>query len=273
VAGLRQIDHLVVTHYHLDHYGGAAALSRVIPIGHVHDNGQFEGLREPPDQEYREFKAGRRSVISPGDELRLAQLESAGAPPLRVRCLAARQQIVAVDEAQHAENPHCGDYQPKPEDLSDNANSVVLLVSLGRFDFFDAGDLTWNVEHALVCPRNRVGAVDVYQVTHHGLDSSNNPVLLRALEPTVAVMNNGVTKGCEPYTFAALRETPSLQAVYQVHKNLRPDGDHNNAPDEQIANLQEDCQANYIHLHVEPDGEEYTVSIPGRGHERTFRTK
>ncbi|MGH7137148.1 MAG: hypothetical protein ACREHD_15510 [Pirellulales bacterium] len=28
-------------------------------------------------------------------------------------------------------------------DGSDNANSIVLLLSLGEFQFFEAGDLTW----------------------------------------------------------------------------------------------------------------------------------
>jgi hypothetical protein len=41
-------------------------------------------------------------------------------------------------------------------------------------------------------------------------------------------MNNGVTKGCEPETFATLKATPSIQAVWQLHKNLRDDGNVNN---------------------------------------------
>jgi glyoxylase-like metal-dependent hydrolase (beta-lactamase superfamily II) len=32
-AGLKRIDYLVTTHFHIDHYGGAAELSRKIPIG------------------------------------------------------------------------------------------------------------------------------------------------------------------------------------------------------------------------------------------------
>jgi competence protein ComEC len=270
VAGLTHIDHLVTTHYHGDHFGGAAGLSKLMPIKHVHDNGLFPGLRERPDKDYLEFAAEQRSVLSAGDEIALKQTAGSGA--LSVRCLCARQQTISPPETGTAANPQCAAARPRAIDNSDNANSIVLLVQFGPFRFFDAGDLTWNVEERLVCPVNLVGQVDVYQVTHHGLDTSNNPVLIRSLEPRVAIMNNGVTKGCEPLTFASLKETPSVQAIYQLHRNNREDS-VNNTADELIANRDAECQANYVKLSVEPAGKTYTVSIPGTGHERTFETK
>ena len=39
VAGLKKIDHYLTTHLHTDHFGGAAELSALIPIGQVYDNG------------------------------------------------------------------------------------------------------------------------------------------------------------------------------------------------------------------------------------------
>src|SRR5256885_6102912 len=55
-AGLKQIDHLVTTHYHLDHFGGAATLATLMPIRNVYDNGLFKEGWERPSKAYLEFK-------------------------------------------------------------------------------------------------------------------------------------------------------------------------------------------------------------------------
>ena len=274
VAGLRQIDHLIVTHYHSDHYGGAATLSKIIHIGKVYDNGLFEDMPEaPPEKSYFNFRCDERIVINPGDQLALRQVDKPGVAPISLTCLGTRKEFVAAPEDKQENQEACAGHIPKERDGSDNANSIVMLARFGPFDFFDAGHLTWNQEHRLMCPKNPVGTVDVYQVTHHGLDSSNNPVVLQSLQPTVAVMNNGVTKGCMPEVFANLKGTESIEAIYQVHKNLRPDGTVNNAADEYIANHQKMCKGHYIKLSVAPGGATYSVEIPANEHRREYRTK
>lgn len=273
-AGLRQIDHLITTHYHVDHFGGAATLSAALPIRQVHDNGAFEGQRERPDEAYSSFKTDKRSVISPGDEIALAQAKGDGAARLSLKCLAARQKFIAptAEQLAAADNPRCAEHKPKPIDNSDNANSVVLLLSFGAFRFFDAGDLTWNIEKGLVCPKDLVGKVDVYQATHHGLDASNNPVLVETLQPAVAIVNNGPMKGGESGTFTTLKAIPGIEAIYQLHRNVRT-GDEGNTQPELIANAEAECQGNFVHLSVDPTGKSYKVSIPATKHERTFQTR
>ncbi len=268
-AGLRQLEHVIITHYHTDHFGGVATLAKVLPIRNLHDNGLFEGIVDRPDKPYLDAQVDQRSVISAGDVLDLKQRE--GSAKLSVKCLGARQRFIDPP-AEAKPTANCDSIPSKAFDGTDNANSVVTLTSFGRFEFFDAGDLTWNIEKQLVCPVNRVGKVDVYQASHHGMDASNHPLLIRALEPRVGVINNGATKGCDPNTFATLQSTPSLEAIYQVHRNVRDSGS-SNAPDDYIANDEKSCQANFIKLSVDPSGGTYTVTIPAKGHTRTYETR
>lgn len=267
-AGLKRIDHLITTHYHRDHFGGASTLAKILPIGTVWDNGVFEGQREKADPEYYEFEAAARRTISAGDSIELKN--GAGMPALSLRCLGARQKFVPIAESTAPEHPSCQGNQQRPVDLSDNANSVVMLLRFGDFDFLDTGDLTWNCEFDLVCPKNRVGKVDLFQSSHHGLDQSNNPVLIKSIEPRVAIINNGTTKGCMPLMFSTLMETPSIQAIYQMHKNLRDDGSVNNVADEFIANQFFECKGEHIRVVVSADGKSYQVSVPSTAHEKRY---
>ncbi len=272
VAGMKQIDHLIITHYHGDHFGGSLTLVDQLPVRNLYDNGQFEGMPDNPGKAYFELKVDERHVVKPGMKLPLKNAAGARAN-IDFAFIGGQKQFIEPG-ANAAENDNlCAASREKDRDGSDNANSVVMVVQFGNWRFYDAGDLTWNQEARLVCPKNLIGQVDVYQVTHHGLDSSNNPLVLRSLKPRVAIMNNGVTKGCLPEVAANLRETPSIEAVYQVHKNLRPDGATGNVPDDYIANRDRECQGNYIKLSVAPDGKSYTVNIPANAHSRTFETK
>lgn len=284
-AGLSRIDHVLITHFHTDHFGGAAEVAAQMPFGTLHTraipDGDPDGRKQSTFQtQIRPFReiAAQRAALKPGVIIPLKTV--AGMPKLELRCLAADQQFVAPTAAQQKQrNPLTGSVAAKAADPSDNANSAVFLISFGGFRFFDGGDLTWNMEEKLVTPYNLAGVVDVYQTNHHGLEVSNHPVLVQSLEPSVVVMNNGPKKGGQPGSFAAIRSAKSVQAVYQVHKSYNVP-EETNVAKEFIANHENltgpdaaKCPANIIKMSVAPDGKSYTLSIPANGHSKTYQTK
>ncbi len=275
VAGLKRIDHLVTTHFHIDHFGGAAELSTLMPLGTVYDNGLPE--RDPDNgtdptwpqksRGYREMKCDQRVVVRPGAGVPLRAV--AHGPALSATFLAAKEQFVELAKGKR-KLAECADLTPKPADTSDNRNSVATVVQFGKFRFYDGGDMTWNTEAALACPTGRFEPVDVFQVNHHGLDISNNPLLLKALAPTVAVFNNGPHKGGALAVATNLRALPTLRAVYQVHRNLDSAPANTSAPF--IAN-EDEAGGKWIKLSVAPDGMSYTVTVPSTGHSTIYRSR
>lgn len=281
LAGLKRLDHVIITHFHADHFGGLAELAELMPVGTLYDKGLPEGSPDGKAQDlrwtltsrpYREAKVQRRVRLAAGDVLPLKS--AADSPALRLRCLGANQTFVPAP-AGAATNPLTGSVPDKAPDNTDNANSLVLLLEFGDFRFFDGGDLTWNAEAKLVTPINRVGRVDLYQVNHHGLEVSNNPLLIHSLQPSVAVMNNGPRKGTGQAVMQALQSSPGIKAIYQVHENVREDA-VNTADRSMIANhgdLGEACAAHPIRCSVAADARSFTIEVPSQKHRRNYPTR
>jgi beta-lactamase superfamily II metal-dependent hydrolase len=273
-AGLKAIDHLIVTHWHSDHYGGVGRLAKLIPVRNFYDRGIPDKLDEDRAgfpvliRAYRAATAGKSKPLKPGDEVKLKQAPRG--PAVKLLCLCGGGKVIP-DRPGAPANPIAREHKPQPVDKSDNAKSLGFLLSFGGFRFLDLGDLTWNVEYKLVHPSNKIGLVDVYQVTHHGLESSNNPVLIKSVRPRVAVFNNGATKGCHPDVTTALRRSPDIRAIYQLHKNLKPGAE--NAPAAFIANAEAKCKGEMIRLSVAADARSYTVTVGSKGKARRYATR
>ncbi len=281
LAGCDHLDHLVTTHWHTDHFGGVAGLTRRIRIDHFWDRGlpedgdprlDFPDGPKPGDplgQAYRAASQGKRKALKAGDTLPLKGLTA----------LVLASGGMVIDPVQRFGrsgelplNPLCGEAPPdQAPDRSDNARSLALLFTLGRFQFFDAGDLTWNVEKKLVCPVDLIGKVDLYQVTHHGMDISNHPTLVRTIAPTVSIMNNGPRKGGAAATVKLLRSIPTIEAAYQLHRNVATRPEDNTEP-ALIAN-KDPAGGQIIRVFVDPDGSSFTVQMGEDGPKRRFASR
>ena len=272
VADLDRIDHACVTHWHRDHYGNHAALASEIEIRNFWDRGIPDDLQEDKEfqariADYRAATQNQSRTLRAGDAY---DIDSARTPT-KVTIVTASREVIAN---RGQPNPFADDNVLKPEDPSDNAASVSFLFEFGDFRFLCCGDLTWNVESRLTTPNNPLGKIDLYMVTHHGLPTSNNPVLVRAIDPVVAVMCNGPKKGGHSDTITTLRSCASLEHLYQLHRNVTLPDDAQ-TPAEFIANSEptENCEGRWVKASVADDGKSYTVQIGPDGTKRTYNTR
>ena len=214
-AGLTQIDHLILTHYHGDHFGGLAELAARIPIREFIDHGPNVQPSPAADEFVQRiypalYAKAKHTVVKAGDRLAFAGVDA--------RVVAAAGQVLRSPLAgAGSQNRFCAGLARQAADASENAQSVSTHITFGRFRAVHMGDLTWNKEMDLVCPDNRIGAVDLFVVSHHGQAISNSPALVHALAPRVALLNNGTRKGGQPEAMRVLFSSPGLEDLWQLH--------------------------------------------------------
>ena len=236
-AGLAQIDHLITTHWHGDHFGGMAELARRIPIRHFVDHGPNVQPAAAADEFLQKVYptlhgAAKRTVAKPGDTLAVPGLD------WRIVTSAGSALTSPLQGAGRA-NPYCAEFKPQDVDRTENAQSVGSVVTFGRFRVAHLGDLTWNKEFDLMCPTNRIGTVDLFVVSHHAQPVSNSPQLVHALEARAAIINNGTRKGGQPDAMRIIYSAPRLEDVWQMHFSLLS-GQEFTVPGLFIANLTDD---------------------------------
>jgi beta-lactamase superfamily II metal-dependent hydrolase len=239
-AGLDSVDHLITTHWHGDHYGGMQALAGRVPIGGFIDHGPSVEAANAASEFLASiypslYATAEHTVAVPGDRI--------GLDGVGVTVVASGTQVLGQAIADGgSSNSYCAGFVTQPEDAGENAQSVGILVEFGAFSVLHLGDMTANTEFDLMCPNNPVGAVDLFVVSHHGQPSSNAEVLVHAIEPRVAIMNNGTRKGGQPEAMQVLYSSPGLEDLWQLHFSLLS-GQEYTVPGLFIANGVDDPQA------------------------------
>jgi hypothetical protein len=165
-------------------------------------------------------------------------------------------------------NPLCAGAKRQAADPSENAQSVGMIVTLGKFHLADLGDLTWNKELDLVCPNNKLGTVDVYLSTHHGANESNPPAIVHVLKPRVVIVNNGETKGGSPEALTIYRSSPGIEDLWQLHYSRNASKEENTS-EPLIANVDQDASVSWIKLSAEADGQ-FTVTNSRNGQTKVY---
>jgi competence protein ComEC len=250
-AGIKQIDYVLITHFHGDHDGGVVELSQLLPIRHFIDHGAFASGAQIDGEMQAQYAAYRsvrdkapRIEPKPGDQLPFKEIDA-------VIVSAAAATIGKPFPGAGEANAACGHSALPPGDTVENPRSTGLVVAFGSFRFLDVGDLTGEPLFKLACPNNMIGPVDAYLVAHHGGADAADPASFAAFKPRVAIMNNGQKKGGSRAVYEALHHVQNLQDVWQVHRSEGA-GDQNFAV-ARIANLDEST-SHWIKLMAKEDG-------------------
>jgi len=278
-AGLKQIDHLVISHFDGDHLGDVPQLASKIPIRHIYDHGELQLPPADPDprfkaridaalERFRAYNEVRRklghTVLKVGDKVPIKGVD--------IEVLTTGGKLIDKPlKGAGKPNPLCA-ANPQAavieRDVEDNL-SVGILITLGKFRMLDLADLEAHPSHELVCPNNLIGTVDVYHVNVHGQFKGIAPELIGAVRPQVAIMGNGARKGADPPSWPLLRATSGLKDIWQNHYSAAGTKE-TNPPDDYIANLEPNDGGKLIKVSAESNGT-FTVTNTRNGFTASYR--
>jgi hypothetical protein len=218
VAGLKRIDHLLLTHFHVDHFGGVAELAKLMPIGTLHERDLArapEGeQRQATLEPYKTAAVEKRELVKAGP----LALRQAGATPLQLEVLGRDGRFESA--AAGGENPACRRSIAKGPDPSDNRNSVGRGCASARSASSTAGTSRGRTSATSCVPRIALGPSTCSR------SSTTAPTQQQpGAGPLSAAegrrLQQRPSQRRRAGSFAAVQSLPSVQAIYQVHRSVR----------------------------------------------------
>jgi beta-lactamase superfamily II metal-dependent hydrolase len=221
--GLKKIDYVLVTHYHVDHVGGIHDILARVPVGAFIDHGENREQLTPqqaaspssshPAILYPKYLAAiagkKRHIVKAGDTINIGSM--------KLTFVASDGSFIGRPlPGAGGRTPKC-DVPAKPWGPDENNRSIGFVATYGKARILDLADLTWDEEKQLVCPVNKIGPIDVLLVSHHGSELSNSPPLIAATTPRVALVANGARKGGDKSGFETLKAATSKPAIWYQH--------------------------------------------------------
>lgn len=266
-AGVRRIDFLVISHFDLDHLGDVPLLAAKVPIEHIFDHGEYLTSNPQAAGRFAAYSALRdkvgHTVLQAGDKIPIKGVD--------VKVLSAGGKLITKPLSNAgAHNALCETNRQQDAlatDFEDN-QSIGLLISSGKFRMLDLADLEAHNSHDLVCPRNLIGNVDVFNVNVHGQFKGIAPELVGAVHSPVIIQANGARKGADAQTWPVLRAAPGVQDIWQLHQSLNA-GDISNPPENFIANLEPADSFKWVRISVARDGT-FTVTNTRNGFSKRY---
>src|SRR3984885_13948211 len=129
-AKVRQIDYLLITHYHRDHVGGVMQLGDQMKILNFLDHGPNTEDSKVTKEDYSDYvktiQRGEHMVMKPGDTVPIKGLS--------VKVLTANGEHIETPlEGGGQPNPFCAATLKREADPTENARSIGVLVTFDKF--------------------------------------------------------------------------------------------------------------------------------------------
>ena len=298
VGELTKVDLLYSTHYDADHIGGLPTLSKHgIRILKAFDQGPSGRRRLPAGNGFRRYY--RKYLAAVGDIDGDNQRDDDEPKFIRRRIEYGHERTIGQDNRieihcvavrrDTAGTAHDLDLDPAGKDGSfdENPGSIALLVRLGDFEFYTAGDQTsdrWKKEPAAEEAVLASGAIfggndiDVLKVSHHGSDTSTGTELAKQMRPEVSIISSKFKKPYELPKRIVLKQLQDIRSFVLITGNGQDsDGNYTDAgvtgEDDGFTPSPEavfNAQGN-ITVQVSSNGDRYTVT--GSTFSKTFSAR
>jgi catechol 2,3-dioxygenase-like lactoylglutathione lyase family enzyme len=274
-AGIKQIDYAFVSHFHAEHYGAFATIAKEIPILTYIDHeagadvdGVYAVAREypgdPTGPNFEPYFMARRTqkhlLAEAGNKIELDGVV--------LNWVASNGSSLPRPLAPAAgKNASCAAVERRQVDVSEDAQSTGVVLNFGKFRFADLGDLTWNVSNGLFCPVNKIGTVDLYLVTRHGMSdpqparSCCSPAEVNALAPRVAILSSSYALPQGTSELDTVSKSPGLEDLWQLNSPTAGPLVANSDP----AN----CPGRWIKVSAQLNGS-FTVTNVGTGLSKSY---